>query len=165
MRTTRLVAASWTATATGYAVRSLRRIGNVMKPVIYQIVVRYFGNTNTTNRKDGTIEVNGCGKFADITETALQALKNLGVTHIWLTGCLRQATLTGYPDLGLPADDPDVVLENYVDDTHGFMRIEIGDDLITARYFAVPRLHEPPETPPRVADLFQLQFTANKLAR
>jgi hypothetical protein len=52
-----------------------------MKPVIYQIVVRYFGNTNTTNQQDGTIETNGCGKFADITETALQALKDLGVTH------------------------------------------------------------------------------------
>ena len=80
-----------------------------MKPVIYQIVVRYFGNTNTTNQQDGTIETNGCGKFADITETALQALKDLGVTHVWLTGCLRQATLTGYPELGLPSDDPDVV--------------------------------------------------------
>jgi glycosidase len=80
-----------------------------MKPVIYQIVVRYFGNTNTTNQQDGTIETNGCGKFADITETALQALKDLWVTHVWLTGCLRQATLTGYPEDGLPSDDPDVV--------------------------------------------------------
>jgi hypothetical protein len=62
-------------------------------------------------------------------------------------------------------DDPDVVLENYVDDTHGFMRVEIVDDTITARYFAVPRPHEPPETPPRVADLFQLQFKSNKLIR
>jgi glycosidase len=80
-----------------------------MKPVIYQIVVRYFGNMNTTNQHDGTIEANGCGKFADITETALQALKDLGVTHVWLTGCLRQATLTSYPEVGLPSDDPDVV--------------------------------------------------------
>jgi glycosidase len=80
-----------------------------MKPVIYQIVVRYFGNTNMTNQQGGTIEANGCGKFADITETALQALKDLGVTHVWLTGCLRQATLTGYPEVGLPSDNPDVV--------------------------------------------------------
>ena len=86
-----------------------QRIRNFMKPVIYQIVVRYFGNMNTTNQHDGTIEANGCGKFADITETALQALKDLGVTHVWLTGCLRQATLTSYPELGLPSDDPDVV--------------------------------------------------------
>ena len=72
-------------------------------------MVRYFGNTITTNQQDGTIEANGCGKFADITETVLQALKDLGVTHVWLTGCLRQATLTGYPEVGLPSDDPDVV--------------------------------------------------------
>jgi hypothetical protein len=45
------------------------------------------------------------------------------------------------------------------------MLIEIEDNLITARYFAVPRPHEPPETPPRVADLFQLHFKANKLVR
>jgi hypothetical protein len=62
-------------------------------------------------------------------------------------------------------DDPNVILENYVDDTHGFMRVEIEDDLITARYFAVPRTHDAPETPARVADLFQLQFKANKLVR
>jgi acid phosphatase type 7 len=63
------------------------------------------------------------------------------------------------------ADEPDVILENYVDDTHGFMRVEIEDDLITARYFAVRRPHDPPETPPQVADLFQLQFKSNKLIR
>ena len=53
--------------------------------------------------------VNGCGKFADVDETALDSLKQLGATHIWLTGCLRQATLTAYPELGLTADDPDIV--------------------------------------------------------
>ncbi|MBV8900715.1 MAG: alpha-amylase [Verrucomicrobia bacterium] len=80
-----------------------------MKPVIYQLVVRYFGNTTTVNQTDGTIATNGCGKFADINDTALQALKAFGATHIWLAGCLRQATLTGYPEIGLPPDDPDVV--------------------------------------------------------
>ena len=50
-------------------------------------------------------------------------------------------------------------------DMHEFMRVEIEDDLITARYCAVPRPHEPPATPPRVADLFQLQLEANKLVR
>jgi glycosidase len=80
-----------------------------VKPVIYQLVVRYFGNVNTTNRRDGTLQVNGCGRFADVSGAALAALKGLGATHVWLTGCLRQATLTPYPALGLPADDPDVV--------------------------------------------------------
>src|SRR6266446_4427973 len=77
------------------------------KPILYQLVVRYFSNINLTNQRDGTIETNGCGKFADITAVALEALRDFGVTHLWLTGCLRQATLTEYP--GLPADDADVV--------------------------------------------------------
>ncbi|HEX3314055.1 MAG TPA: hypothetical protein VHR72_04135, partial [Gemmataceae bacterium] len=80
-----------------------------VKPVIYQLVVRYFSNTNLTNQRNGTLAVNGCGRFTDITAAALQSLKDLGVTHVWLTGCLRQATLTDYSALGMPADDPDVV--------------------------------------------------------
>ncbi len=79
------------------------------KPIIYQLVVRYFGNTNEANQWAGTIETNGCGKFDDINDAAIVSLKDLGVTHIWLTGVLRQATLTAYPELGLPADDPDIV--------------------------------------------------------
>jgi glycosidase len=79
------------------------------KPVIYQLVVRYFGNTNATNQWAGDIQTNGCGKFDDIDERAIESLRELGATHLWLTGCLRQATLTAYPELGLPADDPDIV--------------------------------------------------------
>jgi len=79
------------------------------KPVIYQLVVRYFGNTNTTNKVNGHIDVNGCGKFVDINAAALSSLKELGVTHIWLTGVLRQATLTSYDQHGLPADNPNIV--------------------------------------------------------
>jgi glycosidase len=80
-----------------------------MRPVVYQLVVRYFGNTNVTNRTNGDLRTNGSGKFADITDAALQALKSLGATHLWLTGVLRQATLTDYSRIGLPADDPDIV--------------------------------------------------------
>jgi glycosidase len=84
-------------------------MAGVVKPIIYQLVVRYFGNVNTRNQRDGTLVVNGCGRFDDVSAVALAGLKALGVTHVWLTGCLRQATLTDYPGLGLPADDPDVV--------------------------------------------------------
>jgi glycosidase len=80
-----------------------------MKPVIYQLVVRYFGNTNLTNETNGSIRTNGCGKFDDINVDALRELKNLGATHLWLTGVIRQATLTDYSDIGLPADHPDIV--------------------------------------------------------
>ena len=79
------------------------------KPIIYQLVVRYFGNTNTTNRPAGSLAENGCGKFNDVTDAALRALREMGVTHVWLTGVLRQATLTDWSHLGMPPDDPDVV--------------------------------------------------------
>lgn len=79
------------------------------KPVIYQLVVRTFGNTNTTNAVDGTLEQNGVGKFEDINAAALSSLRAFGVTHVWLTGVLRQATLTDHSAIGLAADDPDIV--------------------------------------------------------
>jgi glycosidase len=80
-----------------------------MKPVIYQLVVRYFGNTSGANIVDGDIEQNGCGTFADVSDRALAELRRLGVTHVWLTGVLRQATLTDYSSIGLPADPPDII--------------------------------------------------------
>ena len=67
-------------------------------------MVRHFGNTNETRKPNGTIEENGCGKFNDINDTALLELKKLGISHIWLTGVLEQASSTAYPDR--PADSP-----------------------------------------------------------
>lgn len=81
--------------------------GVATKVVIYQLVVRTFSNTNEARARDGTIEQNGCGKFDDIDAVCLGALRELGATHVWLTGVLRQATLTAYE--GLPADEPEVV--------------------------------------------------------
>lgn len=76
---------------------------------IYQLFVRVFGNTNETRKPDGTIIENGVGKFNDINDTALKALRDSGFTHIWLTGVLQQATATDYSDIGQPADDPDLL--------------------------------------------------------
>ena len=73
------------------------------RPVIYQLMVRSFGNTNETRKINGTLADNGCGKFHDITPAALLAIKQLGVTHVWLTGVLEQASGTAYPNR--PADD------------------------------------------------------------
>ncbi len=67
-------------------------------------MVRHFGNTCETPTADGTIAENGCGKFDDINDAALAAIKDLGITHIWLTGVLEQASSTAYPDR--PADNP-----------------------------------------------------------
>lgn len=77
------------------------------RPVIYQLVVRTFGNTNETRQTGGTLAANGCGKFAHVTPTALESLKEMGITHLWLTGVLEQASGTPYP--GRPADDPDIL--------------------------------------------------------
>ncbi|MCP5545366.1 MAG: alpha-amylase [Akkermansiaceae bacterium] len=77
------------------------------RPVIYQLMVRTFGNTNETRKPGGTLAENGCGKFADINAKALASLKEMGFTHLWLTGVLEQASGTSYP--GRPADDPDIL--------------------------------------------------------
>ncbi|MCE6990260.1 alpha-amylase family protein [Dyadobacter sp. CY323] len=79
------------------------------KFVIYQIFTRLFGNQNTTNKYYGTLEENGTGKFNDITETALVALKDFGITHVWYTGILEHATLTDYSEFGINPDHPLVV--------------------------------------------------------
>lgn len=79
------------------------------RTIIYQLVVRYFGNSQGANKWYGTIEENGVGKFADISTVALERLRAMGVTHIWLTGVLRQATNTDYSAFGLPPDDPKIL--------------------------------------------------------
>ena len=76
---------------------------------IYQLFVRLFGNASETRKPNGTLAENGAGKFNDINRTALASLKEMGFTHLWLAGVLRQATSTGYPAIGLPADDPDLL--------------------------------------------------------
>ncbi|MGN6181081.1 MAG: alpha-amylase family glycosyl hydrolase [Mucilaginibacter sp.] len=79
------------------------------KLIIYQLLPRLFGNTNTTNKFYGSIQENGCGKFNDIADKALTELKDLGITHIFYTGVIEHATMTDYSSFGIKADDPDVV--------------------------------------------------------
>ncbi len=79
------------------------------KIVIYQVFTRLFGNTNTTNKPCGTIDENGGGKINDFSDEALEAIKDLGISHIWYTGVLHHAMVTDYSAYGLPGDDPDVV--------------------------------------------------------
>jgi glycosidase len=77
------------------------------RPAIYQLFVRTFGNSNERRALNGTIEENGCGKFVDITDKALESLRALGFTHVWLAGVLDHASGTAYP--GHPADDPAIL--------------------------------------------------------
>jgi glycosidase len=76
---------------------------------IYQLFVRLFGNANETRKQNGTLAENGVGKFADISDAALSTIRDMGFTHIWLTGVLQQATATDYSDIGQPADDTDLL--------------------------------------------------------
>lgn len=76
---------------------------------VYQLLVRTFGNTNETRIENGTLEQNGTGRFDDLNAAAAEALADMGMTHVWFTGVLQQATSTDYADIGEPADDPDIL--------------------------------------------------------
>jgi glycosidase len=79
------------------------------KLVIYQLLPRYFGNTNATNKLYGSKQENGVGKFNDITPKALQELKKLGINYVWYTGVVEHATMTDYSAYGIKQDDSDIV--------------------------------------------------------
>jgi glycosidase len=79
------------------------------KLTIYQLLPRLFGNTLQLNKFYGSIEENGCGKFNDIGDKALQEIKKMGFTHVWYTGVIEHATMTNYAAFGISPDDPDVV--------------------------------------------------------
>ena len=87
--------------------RPISRNDERRRPVIYQLLVRTFGNTNETRKINGTLAENGCGKFSHINEVALESIAAMGFTHIWLTGVLEQASGTSYPNR--PADKPDIL--------------------------------------------------------
>ena len=75
---------------------------------IYQLFVRTFGNKNTAPIFDGDKSQNGCGTFANINDNALESLKALGITHIWLTGVIRHSSMTAYPELGIKSTNPQI---------------------------------------------------------
>jgi len=79
------------------------------RPRIYQLFVRLFGNVNETRQPNGTLAINGVGKFNDINDAALTSLQKLGFSHLWLTGVLQQATGTDHSDVGQSPDDPDLL--------------------------------------------------------
>lgn len=76
---------------------------------IYQVLPRLFGNENSTNKPNGTIEENGCGKLNNFTENVLQSIKKLGITHVWYTGVIAHATQTNYSAFGITPDHPAIV--------------------------------------------------------
>lgn len=82
------------------------------KIIIYQVFTRLFGNRNQTNKKNGSITENGCGKMNDFTDDVLKDIKKLGVSHIWFTGVIRHATKTDYTKYGIPKQHSDIVKGN-----------------------------------------------------
>lgn len=80
-----------------------------MKPIIYQLLPRLFTNASTANIPGGDIDQNGSGKFNDIDDKIIASLKDLGITHIWLTGIIEHATATDYSAHGITPDNPHIV--------------------------------------------------------
>ncbi len=79
------------------------------KFTLYQVLVRHFGNRTTTNKFDGNITENGCGKMNDFTAKALVEIKSSGISHVWYTGILEHATQTDYATYGIKPDHKAVV--------------------------------------------------------
>lgn len=80
-----------------------------MKPIIYQLLPRLFTNASSANIPGGDIDQNGSGKFNDIDDKIIASLKDLGITHIWLTGIIEHATATDYSAHGITPDNPHIV--------------------------------------------------------
>jgi len=76
---------------------------------IYQIFTRLFRNDKRSNIKFGSLSENGVSKFNDFDDKALDAIKDLGVTHVWYTGVIRHATCTSYEQFGIKPNTVTVV--------------------------------------------------------
>lgn len=80
-----------------------------MKPIVYQVFTRLFGNRNITCKENGTLKENGVGKMNDFDAATLRLIKNMGVTHVWYTGVIRHASQTDYSMQGIPCQHAEVV--------------------------------------------------------
>lgn len=80
-----------------------------MRPVIYQIFTRLYGNKTKNNKPNGTLQENGSAKMNDITATKLQRISRMGFTHVWFTGLIEHATQTDQTAFGISKDHPAVV--------------------------------------------------------
>ena len=80
-----------------------------MRPVIYQIFTRLYGNKTRNNKPNGTLQENGSAKMNDITATKLQRISRMGFTHVWFTGLIEHATQTDHTAFGISKDHPAVV--------------------------------------------------------
>lgn len=79
------------------------------KFVVYQMMFHLWGNKQTELVRNGSYQTNGVTKFKDVSDVALKALKNKGITHVYATGLLEHATMESFPAYGSPIDHPSVV--------------------------------------------------------
>ena len=70
---------------------------------------RWFGNLTERPVSGGTYEQNGSGKFSAFDARVLRAIRVLGVTHVWYTGVIAQATKTDFSAYGILRSNPHVV--------------------------------------------------------
>ncbi len=95
-----------------FQVAFLNYLMNKDRMIIYQVLPRLFGNTNSNNQFNGSIAENGCGKLSAFSEKALSEIKKMGYTHVWYTGLIEHATKTDYSAYGIDKDHPAVVKGN-----------------------------------------------------
>lgn len=76
---------------------------------IYQVFTRLFGNSKVEMSSNGSLKQNGVGKMSDFSDVALQAIKDLGITHIWYTGIIEHATCESYPEYNIQSQNSSIV--------------------------------------------------------
>ena len=79
------------------------------KFIIYQLLLRVFGNTNESCVPGGSLELNGTGKFSSVSEQVLEELKSMAVTHVWYTGVIEHVTKSSFEEFGIVRDNPAVI--------------------------------------------------------
>ncbi|XOV94638.1 MAG: alpha-amylase family glycosyl hydrolase [Bacteroidota bacterium] len=80
-----------------------------MRPIIYQVLVRLFGNQKRSKTLWGSVKENGIGKMNSFSDKALSEIKKMGFSHIWYTGLIEHASCTDHSEFGIPNDHPSVV--------------------------------------------------------
>ena len=79
------------------------------KFVVYQMMFHLWGNKQTELVRNGSYTQNGVTKFKDVSDVALKALKNKGISHLYATGLIEHATMEDFTAFGSPLDHPSVV--------------------------------------------------------
>ena len=79
------------------------------KFIIYQLLLRVFGNANADCVPNGSLALNGTGKFSSVTDAIFEHLHTLGVSHIWYTGIIEHATCENFEEYGIRHDNPSVI--------------------------------------------------------